>query len=201
VLERFAVKQLLLPTPLADHPDFARLIARAAATDTPVTNVARGDRFWLTGQTVLTTLWPPLDCLDRITRLASHGGHYDSVNSCSLVLRLDHCDESGCRQALLMGDGTTDTEHLLLSGPDRLAADLLKIGHHGSRYSSLPEFIQAVNPDQAVIQVGELNRFGHPDFGVLLRLRASGAAIYRNDQHGTVTAYPNPHGFQLQTAR
>jgi competence protein ComEC len=201
VLERFQVGQLLLPAVLADHPEFDLIKQAAADAAVPVVQLTRGDRLWLSGQTALTTLWPPADCFEVIMGVATPGGHHDPVNSCSLVFRLDHCDEHGCRRALLLGDATTETEHQLLALKEPLAADLLKVGHHGSRYSSLPEFVSAVQPDQAVIQVGDQNRFGHPDYGVLLRLQAAGAAIFRNDWHGLVTALPAAAGFRVTSAR
>ena len=67
-----------------------------------------------------------------------------------------------------------------------LHADILKIGHHGSKTSSAEEFIDAVGPAFAVIQVGRNNMYGHPTPEVLERLRQRGIPTWRNDLQGAV---------------
>lgn len=63
--------------------------------------------------------------------------------------------------------------------------DILKVAHHGSKYSSGAEFLSAVKPEIAVIEVGK-NSYGHPTEETLSRLENAGAKIYRTDQDGTV---------------
>ncbi|HEY8091557.1 MAG TPA: MBL fold metallo-hydrolase, partial [Polyangiaceae bacterium] len=106
------------------------------------------------------------------------------ANDNSFVLRVSY----GERAVLLVGD----TEHLeeagLLSG-DRslLRADVLKVGHHGSRTSTTPAFLAAVRPAEAVISVGCRNRFGHPTAQTLGTLAAMGVHVWRTDRDGAVT--------------
>ena len=68
-----------------------------------------------------------------------------------------------------------------------LRADVLKVGHHGSAYSSTPAFIGAVAPAIAVISVGRENLFGHPAPSTLVTLQRAGARVYRTDRDGAVT--------------
>lgn len=68
-----------------------------------------------------------------------------------------------------------------------LGADILKVGHHGSKYSSGEEFLADVRPRLAVISVGAGNRYGHPVPETLLRLKSAGAAVFRTDENGTVS--------------
>ena len=65
-----------------------------------------------------------------------------------------------------------------------LKADVLKVGHHGSKYSSTDIFLKAVRPAKAYIEVGK-NNYGHPTQGALERLRAVGAQIFRTDLDDT----------------
>jgi len=66
-----------------------------------------------------------------------------------------------------------------------LAADVLKVPHHGSRYSS-PRFLAAVRPRVAVVCVGAGNRYGHPSGDIMRTLTAAGTRVLRTDQHGDV---------------
>jgi competence protein ComEC len=66
-------------------------------------------------------------------------------------------------------------------------ADVLKVGHHGSAYSSSAAFILAVHPRVAIVSVGRHNLFGHPATITLETLSAGGASLYRTDQCGAVT--------------
>ena len=99
-------------------------------------------------------------------------------------------------QALLTGDMEMPLERqLLLSGGD-ISADVLKIGHHGSKTSSSDSFLSSVNPEIAVIQVGK-NSYGHPTREVLERLEKSGIKYYRNDLDGTIKVVSDGSNYQI----
>lgn len=95
--------------------------------------------------------------------------------------------EYGVVRFLLVGDAERAEEDWLLARyPDKLRADVLKVGHHGSSTSSSDAFLAAVHPDVAVISVGAGNRYGHPSPDVLRALARVGAEVLRTDQAGTV---------------
>ncbi|MEX0918447.1 MAG: MBL fold metallo-hydrolase [Candidatus Paceibacterota bacterium] len=102
-------------------------------------------------------------------------------NEASLVLMLK-TDEV---KVLLTGDIGHPAEDLLLTKGYNLEADILKVGHHGSRFSTGENFITAVRPRLAVIGVGR-NNYGHPTDEVLSILDLAGSIIYRTDLDGTV---------------
>jgi competence protein ComEC len=64
---------------------------------------------------------------------------------------------------------------------------MLKVGHHGSAYSSTPAFIDAVHPGYAIISVGRHNLFGHPAPSTITTLQRFEASVYRTDETGAVT--------------
>ena len=70
--------------------------------------------------------------------------------------------------------------------PD-ISADILVVSHHGSRFSSDPEFLRAVGAKSAIISCGRNNIYGHPAPGTLERLNSAGYKIYRTDQDGSIT--------------
>jgi beta-lactamase superfamily II metal-dependent hydrolase len=70
---------------------------------------------------------------------------------------------------------------------DDLHADMVKVGHHGSRYASTPAFVAAVHPRIAVISVGRHNTFGHPAASTIETWRSYGARLLRTDECGAVS--------------
>ena len=110
-------------------------------------------------------------------------------NNDSLALRLTY----GANSFLLTGDLESPMERLLLADGRALHADVLKVGHHGSKTSTSPDFLDAVAPSIAVISAGFENSFGHPHPTVLARLAQRHAAILRTDQDGLVTVRSDGH--------
>ena len=106
-------------------------------------------------------------------------------NRSSLILKVYYKGMT----VLMTGDMGFDGEKELLDryagDSDTLRADVLKIGHHGSRYSTGDDFLDAVNPKIAVFQVGK-NNFGHPHPSVIEKCQKKGIIIYRNDQNGAI---------------
>jgi competence protein ComEC len=81
-------------------------------------------------------------------------------------------------------------ENWLAQNIKDLHADILKVPHHGSKYSSGDAFLRAVDPSVAVIEVGAKNVYGQPGAATLARLASSThAEIFRTDQNGTVEIY------------
>jgi len=111
-------------------------------------------------------------------------------NEDSVVLRIG----CGSEYYLFTGDIGTTTEGVLLGQGVTVTADVLKVAHHGSRYSSSAAFLAAVDPKVAVISAGAGNSYGHPHPETLDRLAAAGAQVYRTDQQGTVT-FPANYAF------
>lgn len=104
-------------------------------------------------------------------------------NNDSLAFRVSF----GSRSFLLTGDLEKPMEARLLADQLATHADVLKVGHHGSKTSSIQPFLDAVSPSIAIISAGYENSFGHPHPDVLKRLEAEHAAILRTDLDGLVT--------------
>jgi len=105
------------------------------------------------------------------------------ANDNSIVLKV----EFGRRALLLTGDAEHIAEHdLLRAYPQGLRADVLKVGHHGSRTSSGAELLAAVAPRIATVSCGVRNRFGHPVPEVMARIAATGASVLRTDRDGSL---------------
>jgi len=109
-------------------------------------------------------------------------GIKDNDRSCVLKV------EAAGGRALLPGDiERRSEEELLRRTPGGLRADVLLAPHQGSRTSSTPDFVRAVEPRIVVFPVGYRNRFGHPHREVIRRYREAGTGVYRTDRDGAVT--------------
>ena len=140
----------------------------AEAQGTPIVVPMEGDAFSL-GSAIVTIIhcWPEAW----------------EDNDMSIVLRLDYGETS----FLFTGDAEIMSEEMMLGDGIPLKADVLKVAHHGSRYSSSPEFLAAVRPEWAVISCGNGNAYGHPNENVLQAL--SQATVLRTDQMGTIVLH------------
>ncbi len=103
-------------------------------------------------------------------------------NDASVVVRMEY----GSVSFLFTGDITTKVEDRLVATHTTITADVLKVAHHGSAYSSSAAFLDAVQPSYALISAGAGNRYGHPHSVVLKRLAARGIRVLRTDEQGDV---------------
>lgn len=103
-------------------------------------------------------------------------------NDTGIVSRLTY----GKNSFLFTADVSSVVEEALVKGEATLTSDVLKVAHHGSRFSTSENFLEAVHPDLAVISVGAKNTYGHPAIEVLQRLQNFGITTLRTDEQGTV---------------
>ena len=122
----------------------------------------------------------------------------ESVNDHSAVLDISY----GSFTALMTGDLEEDGENILLNDNvlNKGGYDILKVSHHGSKYSSTEGFLEAVSPKAAVISAGENNSYGHPHKETLDRLSHAGAEIFVTAQSGEIIVEAHKNGnFSVQT--
>ncbi len=110
-------------------------------------------------------------------------GNTSDENAISLIARVSYNGVSAMMTADI--DSAGEMRLARSVSPDKLNCDIVKVAHHGSKYSSCEEFLKAVSPEAAVIQVGK-NNYGHPAEETLERLQNEGAAVYRTDLTGAV---------------
>ncbi len=104
------------------------------------------------------------------------------TNPYSIVTKLSY----GKNSFLFTGDLPSDVEAQLIQDKVDLSARVLKVGHHGSKYSSSDRFLEAVKPQDAIISVGANNRFGHPAPETMTRLQNHKLNIFRTDEMGDI---------------
>ncbi len=153
-------------------PELQALLQEANALAIPVILHKEGDSLEI-GDATVRVLAPPRD----------PGTHASRPNDESLVMKISY----GATSALLEGDAEKKTERQIAQ--ENPEADLLKVAHHGSATSTIPELLAAVHPRFAVISVGARNVYGHPRREVLDRLAEAHVPAYRTDMDGAITFY------------
>jgi competence protein ComEC len=173
ILQSFDVREILDSGQVYSGRAYQDCLREARSLHVPVHVTHRGERFALDGATV--------DILAPSLPFFADGNN--DVNENSIVARLRY----GSFTAFFTGDAGAQSETRILASGDDIRSTLLKVGHHGSAYSSTPAFIAAVHPRYAMISVGRHNLFGHPAPSTLTTLKRVGATILRTDRCGAVT--------------
>ena len=184
VLNRMEVGRVLMPAAVHTTTVFENFVSVIENNHIPVTAPVPGENF-RAGIIDFTVLAP----------VANFAG--SNLNNASIVLRLDHGETS----FIFTGDAEAGSERSMLATGGNLRADIIKIGHHGSRTSTTAAFLDKVQPLAAVISVGGGNQFGHPHSEVLERLVGRGIAVYRTDEMGTIVMATDGERIILLPAR
>ena len=166
LLERVAVDALYLPEIEDEYGVRDKLVALAAEKNIRVIFVTEQTEISLGAATV--TVFPPVGKGD--------------MNEQGLT----YLCTSGDFDLLITGDMSGPTELALTQMYKLPDVEVLLVGHHGSKYSSQQEFLSKIEPDAAIISVGD-NNYGHPTDAAISRLEAAGATVYRTDRQGCVT--------------
>ena len=169
IIANFNIGKVYMTDAEADSSVYKSLIEELNKKEITPIYPSVGDNFSI-GETAFTFLGPV--------------STYKDVNSMSLVVRADF----GSNSFLFTGDCTEEAEKDMLNEGVNLEADILKVGHHGSRESSSYVFLKAVNPVYSVISVGNDNDYGHPTEEALSRLNDVGTTLFRTDKSGTIIA-------------
>lgn len=170
VLENFKCNEVLMTENEKDTQTYEEVITAVEDMGEEIIHPQAGDTFSL-GDADVTVLGPKRQ-------------DYESANDSSIVIRVVH----GSCSFLLVGDAEEEAEEDMLESGETLKSDVYKVSHHGSKTGTTEEFLEAVDPDYAVISCGEGNSYGHPHAAVLNMLRSSGVEMFRTDDQGTITA-------------
>lgn len=182
VLERYNVGAVLESGVNHTIPEYGIWRKEVQRRSIPRT-IARRNAVIHLGSEVEIRLWAPFQNYEGVTA--------KNIHDAAVVMELMFSDS----RALLMADAESPLERKILAAGGDIRADVLKIGHHGSKTSTSAAFLAAVRPHVALISAGRKNRYGHPAGEVLDRLAAVGVRILRTDEGGTVTLVSDGSGF------
>jgi|GEM_PF-730359 len=183
ILNSFKVGKVYLPEATANTQTYRDVITAIQSNGLSITKPVVGSSFKL-GDAACTIMGPL-------------GEEADNLNTSSIVIKVEYGDKS----FLFTGDAEEVNESAMIGAGLDLKADVLKVGHHGSNSSSSISFLQAINPEYAVISVGEGNSYGHPTDNTLLKLKNLGSTVYRTDQSGTIVATSDGKTLTFETGK
>lgn len=214
VLERYHVELFLTSQVLTDTKTFTALYKELAKEHVTSYYARRGMVITLDAihKTTFTILFPDRDTTNWITNPASVVGRLDvypekivpgtilgsedsnnkkvpGTNFGNVYIKNKSSGVRGMqpRSVLFTGDSTSSVEHFLVQADAQdLPSDILKLGHHGSKYSSSTEYLQTVHPVLGLISAGINNRYGHPNVETLSRLKALNIPWVSTQQKGTI---------------
>ncbi len=191
-LERYRVGLILDTGRDYANPTYPRFLELAHAEPASRVVAARaGQRLRLGGTTTLSLIYPT--AADVAGPLPE-----GDINNASVVALL----RSGGFTALLTGDAKAPIEALLAARGLLSRVDVLKVGHHGSQYSSSTLLLDAIRPGAALISVGFGNAFGHPHQAALDRLHAvPGLRLHRTDLEGSIEVISDGQRYQVRSSR
>jgi competence protein ComEC len=169
--------RFVVPAAPVEGAEWARTLAYVRGSGTTVFEAARGTTLPFATNVRIEVLAPSAPPIERSR---------SDVNANGIVLRVVHTHADHTFRFLLTGDAELPTEARLLENPEELRADVLKVAHHGSSFSSSLRFLEAVAPTYAVISAAEGNDYGHPHGAALERLLGVGARILRTDLNGEI---------------
>jgi len=169
VINTFKIKNFYAPKVTANTTCFYNLIKSLKRNDLKILPITS----------------PMIVNLDEYTSLSfisPNKNDYKNLNNYSLVAKLQYKNFS----FLFTGDAEKEIENEIMSSGYDIRCHILKLGHHGSKTSSTPKFLDKVNPKIAIASCGLGNDYGHPSKNILKELKNRNITLYRTDKDGTI---------------
>ena len=180
IVRSFKIRNVFMPDVTTNTPTFTSVLDELEKKDIKIT-VPDDNSVYKLGNAEIKFIYS--------------GNDSEDLNNSSIVLKVTF----GNNSFLFTGDTTSVVEEKILNRD--IKADVLKVAHHGSRYSSSDEFIKKVNPQYAVISCGKNNDYGHPHKETIRRLKNNKIKFYRTDYLGTIIFESNGNKIDIKTIK
>lgn len=180
IIESFEIVTLIMPPKVHTTATFEDVITAIENRDLSITMPKPGDTYAL-GSASFTILAPVKE------------DYGEELNNWSVGIRLMH----GSNSIVMCGDAEGEAEKDICENGLDISADVLKLGHHGSRTSTSELFLQTVKPKYAIISCGKGNDYGHPHKETLEKMAAAGISVFRTDEQGTIILKSDGNSLQF----
>jgi competence protein ComEC len=193
VFDTFRVKKFLDSGQTYGTATYEKLLREIQENKVPYVKAVRGQAIEVEPGLKFDVYGPPHPPFSE----ADIGKDRSVQNANSVVLRLSY----GSFAMLFTGDAEFETEDQIMKAGANLQANVLKIGHHGSRHATSGKFLAAVAPQFAIISVGASNDYGHPAQLTLDRLKKANIQTLRTDLSGAIEIFSDGKTFEARPAR
>lgn len=183
LLQEIEVKNVIIGKQFENVVNYEEFLKIVKKEKVKVYEVEAGQKIAIEDNLYFDILWP------SSKKVISE----NAINNNSLVCKMIYKDIS----CIFTGDIEEVAEKSILreyKDSNILKSTILKVAHHGSKSSSIQEFLDAISPKIALIGVGKGNNFGHPNKNVISRLKSMKTKIYRTDENGEITIQVNGKG-------
>lgn len=178
IINNFEIKEIYLPEAMTTTKTFEDVLDSIANKNLSITVPTIGETFKL-GEADFETIYT--------------GTGENDLNEASIIFKMIF----GKYTYLFTGDTTEQVEKTILT--ENINIDILKVAHHGSKYSSSEEFLNIATPEYAIISAGEGNSYGHPEPETINRLKQYTNKIYVTKDLGTIILTSNGNVIEVQT--
>ena len=176
----FTIKEVYLPEVMTTTKTFEDVLDSIENKNLEITVPTIGEKFTL-GEMEFEVLYT--------------GTGKKDLNEASIILKMNF----GKHNYLFTGDTTEEIEKTILT--DNINIDVLKVAHHGSKYSSSEAFLGIATPDYAIISAGEQNSYNHPDKEAINRLKEHTNDIYITKDVGTIILTSDGQNIKINSLR
>ena len=181
IMQEIKVNNIIIGKQYKSSENYEEFIKIVKEKKINVKIVEGGEKVSIEDNLYFDILWPDME--NKINE--------NILNNNSLICKLVYKDFS----MLFTGDIEAIAEKAILKKYSKnlniLKSDILKVAHHGSKTSSITEFIEKIKPKYAIIGVGEDNKFGHPSDSTIQNLEKANIRIYRTDKMGEIEMKTN----------
>lgn len=182
-MKKLQVQKIIIPKQFEESENYKKFLDIIKNKKIKVQVVEAGQKINIEKDLYFDVLWPS----------SKNVISENSINNNSLVCKMMYKNFS----CIFTGDIEKVAEEEILKqyeNSNKLKVNVLKVAHHGSKSSSIEDFLNTVKPQIALIGVGKNNTFGHPNEDVLKRIGEKGCKIYRTDENGEITIKINKKG-------
>ncbi len=186
IIKKYKVERIMMSDVDSPNATYTRFIEEITKRNIPITFIHEPLRIRMGKNLTFDIMYP------------DHAlGAYKNMNDSSVVGLLTFQNTT----VMLPGDLEAKGEKYLVAQKRNLKADVLKVGHHGSKTSTSEAWLNAVDPEYAVVSVGVRNGYGHPAPSVIERLKTHNVTTYRTDQHGDIILNSDGNSIHFKTQK
>lgn len=182
ILQNYKVDKVIMPKVTTNTETFKDLLTSIKVKGLKITAPTPGTSFKLGAATC--------------TILAPLGNKYENLNNYSVVIKM----VNGKNSFMFDGDAESESENEMIKSGYDISAEVLKLGHHGSRTASSDEFLDQVKPKFAIISCGKNNDYGHPHDETIKKLLKRHISFYRTDVNGSIICLSDGKNISFTTS-